>query len=77
MRVLFVNHLPAYCVKDRDPLGIMCLSAALRQAGHETRFTLPRMDAIAAAMGAFSPQVIACTVTTATTDFYLRAKFGK
>jgi len=31
MKILFINHLPEYFIKDKEPLGIMYLSAALKQ----------------------------------------------
>ena len=72
MRILFANHVPKYYVKDRDPLGIMCLSAVLRQAGHETRFCFPHLKEADAIIRDWQPDILAYSVATGHHHFYLK-----
>ena len=46
MKILFVTHVPNQYIKDKDPLGIMCLSASLKQASHEVRICSPRISEV-------------------------------
>jgi len=66
MRILFLEEfLP------QEMLGLMYLSRALKNAGHETRaLFLPDKEWVEK-MKAFDPQVIACSYTTGFQDYYM------
>ena len=75
MKILFVNHIPEQYVKDQDPLGIMSLTAVLKQAGHEVSICSPRMSEVEKKLEHFPAQVIGYSITTGEHNFY--RKFNK
>ena len=72
MKILFVSHVPEHYVKDREPLGIMSLSASLKLAGHETRLCLPRIRDMQQVLKDFPARIIAYSISTGYHNFYLR-----
>jgi len=71
MKVLFVNSNPERFIKDREPLGIMCLSATLKRAGHEAMLCSPRIRNVERVLQSFPAQIIAYSITTGDHNFYL------
>ena len=72
MKVLFVNHIPEHFIKDREPLGIMSLSAVLKEAGHEVRFCSPQINKIESILQEFPAGIIGYSITTGYHNFYLQ-----
>ena len=70
MKILFVSHIPDQYVKDRDPLGIMCLAATLKQAKHKVRICSPYISEVEKILSEFAPEIIAYSITTGDHIFY-------
>lgn len=65
MRALFVNRLSGGECLGRMPLGILCLSAALKRAGHEAAVAdACRPEEVYAALESFAPDVLLYSVRT-------------
>ena len=71
MKILFVTHVPNQYIKDKDPLGIMCLSASLKQASHEVRICSPRISEVEGMLAEFPADIIAYSIATADSNFYI------
>ena len=71
MKILFVTHVPNQYIKDKDPLGIMCLSASLKQASHEIRICSPRISEVEEMLAEFPADIIAYSIATADSSFYI------
>ena len=71
MKILFVTHVPNQYIKDKDPLGIMCLSASLKQASHEVRICSPRISEVEEILAEFPADIIAYSIATADSSFYI------
>ncbi len=71
MKILFVNHIPGSFVKDKEPLGLMSLSAVLKQHGHEVRLCLPHMHEVQKILKEFPAQIVGYSITTGYHNFYL------
>lgn len=70
MRVLFIYRTASLDVTD--PLGIMSLSAALKQAGHTVDLLIPNLEwDLVGKVRAFQPDIIGFSVTTGSEDYYL------
>ena len=71
MKILFASHIPNQHIKDKDPLGIMCLSATLKQANHEVRICSPEIVEAEKMLEEFPADVIAYSVATGDHAFYV------
>ena len=71
MKILFASHIPNQLVKDKDPLGIMCLSATLKQTGHEVRICSPSVSETEKMLDEFPADVIAYSIATGDHAFYI------
>jgi radical SAM superfamily enzyme YgiQ (UPF0313 family) len=82
MKILFVSHIPDQYVKDRDPLGIMCLAATLKQAKHKVRICSPYISEVEKILSEFAPKIIAYSIATGDHIFYadlnsvIKKKYG-
>ena len=70
MKILFTSHVPNQHIKDRDPLGIMCLSASLKKANHEVRICVPEIREMEQMLEEFPADVIAYSIATGDHAFY-------
>ena len=71
MKILFASHIPNQHIKDKDPLGIMCLSATLKQANHEVRICSPEVRETGKMLEEFPADVIAYSIATGDHSFYI------
>ena len=71
MKILFASHIPNQHIKDKDPLGIMCLSATLKRANHEVRICSPEILETEQMLEDFPADVIAYSVATGEHAFYV------
>ena len=71
MKILFTSHVPNQHIKDRDPLGIMCLSASLKKANHEVRICIPEIREMEQMLEEFPADVIAYSIATGDHAFYV------
>jgi radical SAM superfamily enzyme YgiQ (UPF0313 family) len=70
MRVLFI-YRPA-SLDVTDPLGVLYLSASLKQAGHEVELLMPNLESrMMSRILEFQPEVIAYSVTSGSERYYL------
>lgn len=65
MRVLFVEKQIDY-----EPLGLLYLASALRQAGHEVRLSIAAVEDPVAAARAWQPDVVGYSVYTGSQAYY-------
>ncbi len=65
MRVLFVEKQIDY-----EPLGLLYLASALRQAGHEVRLTIASQEDPASAAQVWQPHVVGYSVYTGSQAYY-------
>ncbi len=72
MKILFVNHVPEHFIKDKEPLGLMSLSATLKQRGHEVRLCSPHIHEVQQLLKEFPAQIIGYSITTGYHNFYLK-----
>jgi radical SAM superfamily enzyme YgiQ (UPF0313 family) len=71
VKILFASHIPNQHIKDKDPLGIMCLSATLKQANHEVRICSPEVRETGKMLEEFPADVIAYSIATGDHSFYI------
>ena len=71
MKILFVTHVPNQYIKDKDPLGIMCLAASLKRGNHEVRVCSPRVSEVEEILSEFPAEIIAYSIATAESSFYI------
>lgn len=71
MKILFVSHVPEHYILQREPLGIMALSASLKKAGHEVQLCSPRLRDTEQMLDVFPAEIVAYSVTTGFHNFYL------
>lgn len=70
MKILFISNLVAD-YSGYEPLGILFLAGALKQAGHECRYAHHQWDEVVREMDRFKPRIVAFSVTTGTHQLYL------
>ena len=70
MKTLFISNL----ITDYsmyEPLGILYLAGALKEAGHSCRYSHTQWDDITGEMETFKPDLVAFSATTGTHGEYL------